>query len=201
MAGDINNADWKQSYVLSGRAFMLQFGDEDAPVASTGSIDDQLAMATVDVPSGTTIIPMWGQGVVGTWTTGALINYMIEVDNGKVRRSSGGTAFTPICLRTDKKNGTGSAGVSGCTAYVAGASDIVAAAKTSGGSLEVYRESIEVNTGDAADYWPKMEYNPVIAPVVVGPASVVVHFGASADLTVYGNLMWAEFPTAHIVAP
>jgi len=201
MAGDINNADWKQAYVLSGRAFMLQFGAEDAPVASTGSVDDQLAMATVDVPSGTTIIPMWGQGVVGTWTTGALINYMIEVDNGKVRRSSGGTAFTPICLRTDKKNGTGSAGVSGCTAYVAGASDIVAAAKTSGGSLEVYRESIEVNTGDAADYWPKMEYNPVIAPVVVGPASVVVHFGASADLTVYGNLMWAEFPTAHIVAP
>ena len=38
MAGDINNADWKQSYVLSGRAFMLQFGTEDAPVASTGSL-------------------------------------------------------------------------------------------------------------------------------------------------------------------
>ena len=82
MAGDINNADWKQAYVLSGRAFMLQFGAEDAPVASTGSVDDQLAMATVDVPSGTTIIPMWGQGVVGTWTTGTLVNYMIEVDNG-----------------------------------------------------------------------------------------------------------------------
>ena len=84
---------------------------------------------------------------------------------------------------------------------MAGASDIVAAAKTSGGSLEVYRESIEVNVGDAADYWPKMEYNPVVAPVVVGPASVLVHFGADADLTVYGNLMWAEFPSAHIIAP
>ena len=201
MAGDINNADWKQSYVLSGRAFMLQFGVEDAPVASTGSIDDLLAMATVDVPLGTTIIPLWGQGGVGTWTTGTLINYMIEVDNGKVRRSSGGTAFTPLCLRTDLKNGTGTDGVSGCTAYVAGASDIVAAAKTSAGSLEIYRESIEVNSGDAADYWPKMEYNPVISPVVVGPASVVVHFGAAADLTVYGNLMWAEFPSAHIIAP
>jgi hypothetical protein len=66
MAGDINNADWKQSYVLSGRAFMLQFGTEDAPVASTGSIDDLLAMATVDVPSGTTmhrepvdVLSMW----------------------------------------------------------------------------------------------------------------------------------------------
>ena len=195
MAGDINNADWKQSYVLSGRAFMLQFGVEDAPVASTGSIDDLLAMATVDVPSGTTVIPLWGQGVVGTWTTGTLINYMIEVDNGKVRRSSGGTALTPLSLRTDSLRS------SACTAYVAGASDIVAAAKTTGGSLEIYRESIEVNMGDAADYWPKMEYNPIIAPVVIGPASVVVHFGAAADLTVYGNLMWAEFPTAHIVAP
>jgi hypothetical protein len=195
MAGDINSADWKQSYVLSGRAFMLQFGVEDAPVASTGSIDDLLAMATVDVPSGTTIIPLWGQGVVGTWTTGSLINYMIEVDNGKVRRSSGGTAFTPLALRTDAPR------ASACTAYVAGASDIVAAAKTSAGSLEIYRESIEVNSGDAADYWPKMEYNPVISPVVVGPASVVVHFGAAADMTVYGNLMWAEFPSAHIIAP
>ena len=195
MAGDINNADWKQSYVLSGRAFMLQFGTEDAPATSTADIDDQLAMATVDVPSGTTIIPMWGQGVVGTWTTGALINYMIEVGNGKVRRSSGGTAFTPLSLRTDAKRS------SACTAYVAGASDIVAAAKTSGGSLEIYRESVEVNVGDAADYWPKMEYNPVIAPVVIGPASVLVHFGASADLTVYGNLMWAEFPSSYIVTP
>ena len=195
MAGDINNADWKQAYVLSGQAYMLQFGVEDAPVASTASIDDQLAMASVDVPSGTTIIPFYAQGVVGTWTTGTLINYMIEVDNGKVRRSSGGTAFTPLSLRTDALRS------SACTAYVAGASDIVAAAKTSAGSLEIYRESIEVNSGDAADYWPKMEYNPVISPVVVGPASVVVHFGAAADLTVYGNLMWAEFPSAHIIAP
>ena len=193
-------SDWKQAYVLSGRAFMLQFGEEDAPVASTGSVDDQLAMATLDVPSGTTVVPLRGQGVVGTWTTGTLINYVIEVDNAKVRRSSGGTAFTPICLRTDLKNGTGSAGVSGCTVYVAGGSDIVPSAKTSGGSLEVYRESIEVNVGDAADYWPKMEYNPTISPVVVGPASVLVHFGAAADLTVYGNLMWAEFPTRHIRA-
>ena len=194
-------SDWKQAYVLSGRAFMLQFGTEDAPVTSIGSIDDQLAMATLDVPSGTTVVPLWGQGVVGTWTTATLINYMIEVDNAKVRRSSGGTAFTPLCLRTDLDNGTGSAGVSGCTVYVAGASDIVTSAKTSGGSLEIYRESMEVNSGDAADYWPKMEYNPVISPVVVGPASVLVHFGAAtADMTVYGNLMWAEFPTRHIRA-
>ena len=199
MAGDVSSADWKQSYVMSGRVFMLQFGTEDAPVASTGSIDDQLAMAIVDVPSGTIIMPLWGQGVVGTWTTGTLINYMIEVDNAKIRRASGGTAFTPICLRTDLDNGTGSAGVSGCNAYVSGASDVVAAAKTSGGSLEIYRESIEVNVGDAADYWPKMEYNPVISPLVVGPASVVVHFGAAADLTVYGNLMWAELPSANII--
>ena len=195
MAGDINNADWKQAYVLSGQAYMLQFGAEDAPVASTASIDDQLAMATVDVPSGTTIIPFYAQGVVGTWTTGTLINYMIEVDNGKVRRASAGTAFTPLNLRTDALI------ASACTAYVAGTRDVVTTAKTSGGSLEIYRESIEVNVGDEADYWPKMEYNPVIAPVVIGPASVVVHFGAAADLTVYGNLMWAEFPSAHIVAP
>ena len=192
MLGDIRNiSDWRQALIIAGRGYMLQFGTEDAPIASTTSIDDLLVTAVVDVPSGTSAIPLYGQGVVATWTTATLINYMIEVDNTKVRRSSGGSAFTPLALRTDAPIASAS------TVYVG--PDVVTSAKTSGGSLEIYRESIEVNVGDVADYWPKMEYSPLVSPVVVGPASIIVHFGAAtADMTVYGNLMWVEYPSQYI---
>jgi hypothetical protein len=184
-------ADWKQALALEGRGFMVQIGTEDAPVASTTSIDDTLVWMLIDVVSGTTAIPFFAQAVIGTWTTATLINYMIEIDNAKVRYSSGGTSFTPLNLRTD-------APIASTSAVYVG-TDIVTSAKTSSGSLEVYRESMEVNLGDAADYWPKMEYTPSVCPIVIGPASILVHHGsASADTTSYGNMMWFEVPTTSI---
>lgn len=189
--GSLVIADFRQALAMEGRAFMMQIGTEDAPVASTTAIDDQLVWMVLDVPSGTTVMPYWGQAVVGTWTTSTLLNYMIEIDNAQARYTSGGTAFTPLNLRTDAPIS------SNCSAYVG--TDITTAAKTASGSLEVYRESIEVNSGNAGDYWPKMEYAPATMPVVIGPASICVHFGATtADVTAYGNLFWFEVPTSSI---
>lgn len=189
--GALYIADWIQGLVVEGRGYMLQFGTEDAPINSTTVIDPTLVEASVDVAAGLTMIPFWGQGVVGTWQTAALINYMIEVDNGKVRRTGGGTAFTPLNLHT------GSSLSSDATVFVG--PDITTAAKTTAGSLEVYRESIEVNVGDVADYWPKMEYIPAYPPIVAGPGATLVHFGCtSVDMTVYGNLMWCEIPSTMV---
>ena len=188
-------ADWTMALALEGRAFMLQFGTEDAPINSTGSIADTTVEAIVEAVSGTTVIPYYGQGVVGVWGGNTLLNYMIEVDNTASRYNTGGTAFTPLALRTDAPIASTSA------AYVG--PDITADASTTGGSLEVYRESIEVNVGDAADYWPKMEYKPLAdaacPPIVVGAGSVLVHFGAAtADAVVYGNLQWLEIPSTMV---
>jgi hypothetical protein len=188
-------ADWTMALAMEGRAFLLQFGTEDAPINSTTSIDDALVEAVVDVASGTTAIPYYGQGVVGTWQNGTLYNYMIEIDNAKARYTSGGTSFTPLALRTDAPIASTS------TAYVG--PDVTVSAKSAGGSLEVYRESIEVNVGDAADYWPKMEYKALadagVPPIVVGAGSVLVHFGAATgDATVYGNLQWFEIPSSMV---
>ncbi len=187
---------WYQALVLEGRGFSLQFGDEDAPVASTGNIDDQLAIALVDVRSGTTAIPFWAQGVVGTWTTSTLVNFMVEIDTAAVRYASGGVSggYTPLNLRTDSP-------ISSTTpnCFVA-AGDVVPTARVAGNQIELYRESIEVNVGDVADYWPPMEYRPTVPPMVVGPGSIIVHFGAAADMTVYGSLHWLEIPSTSIGA-
>lgn len=189
--GSLVTVDWKQALVAEGRAFMMQLGTEDAPIASTTAIDDELVFAVIDVPLGTTAMPFFAQIVVGTHTTASLYNTMIEIDNAKVRFVSGGTAFTPLNLRTDSP-------ISSTATAVVG-TDVVTSAKTSGGSLEVYRESIEVNVGDAADYWPPMEYKPVVCPVVVGPGSILLHHGVTtADTTSYGVIMWFEIPTSSI---
>jgi hypothetical protein len=190
--GSLVTVDWKQALVAEGRAFSLQLGTEDAPINSTTSIDDQLVWAVVDVESGTTVIPYFCQAVVGTWTSSTLVNFMMEIDNAAARYSSGGTAYTPLNLRTSNFISSTS------TAYVG--TDVTTSAKTSGGSLELYRESIEVNVGDAADSWPIFEYKPSVCPVIVGPGSWLFHFGAaSADVTAYGVMQWFEVPSNSIV--
>ena len=187
--GALITQDWKQALVNEGKSYQLQLGTEDAPINSTTSIDDALVWGLVDVPSGVAIMPYMAQAVIATWTTATLINFMIEVDNAKIRYSSGGTAFTPLNHRTDI------ATASSVSAYAG--TDITSAAKTSGGSLELYRESIEVNVGNAADYNPPMLWTPDASPLVVGPAAVLFHLGAaSADVTAYGVIKWFEFVTA-----
>lgn len=189
--GSLRVADWKQALALEGRAFIMQLGTEDAPIASTTSIDDALVWGVIDVASGTTALLYHAEAVIATWTTATLVNMMIEYDNAKVRYTSGGTAFTPLGLRTDAPIASTSA------AYVG--TDVTVAAKSTGGSLEVYRQSVEVNLGDAADSAPMWEYNPVVLEPVVGPASILFHFGAaSADVTAYGNMKWLEVPTNSI---
>ena len=191
--GALHTVDWLQALILEGRGFSIQMGTEDAPVDLTVAIDDILVWALVDIPAGTTAIPIFAQGVIATWSDGTLLNMMIEIDRAKTRYASGGTAYTPLNLRTDTPI------ASLATAFVD--ADTVPSAKSVGGSLEIYRESIEVNVGDAADYWPPMEYEPDHPEMVVGPASMIFHFGAANGGTAptgYGSMQWIEMPTTAI---
>ena len=189
--GSLVTVDWIQAAIIEGRGHMLQLGTEDAPIDSTTSIDDALVWAVVDITEGYSVIPFYAEAAIATWTTATLINMMIEVDNAKVRYSSGGTAFTPLGLRT----GTGIPVATQATAYVG--TDVTVAAKTASGSLEIARpQSIEVNLGDAADDVPSFVWEPARVPIVDGPGAVLFHLGAAtADVTAYGNLKWIEYPT------
>ena len=175
--------------VAEGKVFQVQIGTEDAPVASTTSIDDELVWMMVDVPSGYIAIPIRAEAHVATWTTATLINAMLEVDNGKVRYSSGGTAFTPLNLNT------GSSSASGCSAYVG--TDITTAAKTASGSIEIARMTIGEDAKATATADEKFFlYDDVCPPYVEGPASIILHFGAAtADVTGYGLIKWVELTT------
>ncbi len=170
--------------VLIGRMYLVQAGTEDAPIDTT-PVDDTTLNMLVDVPTGKTIMLAEASCHVSDLTTGTLAQVLIEADNAKVRYSSGGTAFTPLNMNNTYSNG------SGVNAYVG--PDITAAAKTTGGSLEIARFDIssDAKATMLADeninfLWTARLNIPVI---VQGPGSILLHFGsATADVTGYSQL-------------
>lgn len=193
--GSIAVIDWKLMLSMEGCAFCIQAGTESTPVdISGGPIDDELAFMIVDVPTGLTVIPTFAQCQMAVWSASTTVDFMVEADKNGVRYDgAGGTAAIAMNLNT------GSVKKSGTITYAGG--DILPAARTALMSLELYRESYEANLGDAADPCPEFLYEPEVAPVIVGPGSLIVHFGAtvnSAVATGYGTVQWIEFPSHQV---
>ena len=173
--------DWM---VLIGRGYLIQAGTENAPIDTT-LVDDLTLNMVVDVPDGVTVMLAEASTHVVDFTTGTQPESMIEIDNGKIRYASAGTAFTPLNLHTGKAN------ASGCNGYVG--PDIVTTAKSAGGSLEIARHVVgndakATQTADENNNWLWTAKNNIVT-IVEGPGSMLLHFGsATADVTGYSQM-------------
>lgn len=185
-----------QALVLEGRGYVAFAGTEDAPIDIGVAVDDTGAMLLVDVALGTTAYCIFAQGVMAVRQDATLINFMVEVDNATNRYSTAGISFTPINLRTDAPIASTS------TVFRSADADVLTlSAKTSGGSLELYRESFELDAGASTDNQPKMVYEPDQPVAVVGPGAIIIHFGAThgaTEPTVYSSVQWIEVPTSSL---
>lgn len=188
---------WTQ-LVLGGWAYAMQIGTEDAPVASTTAIDDQLVWGVVDNNAGYVTIPMTCQIVVANWTTATLLNAMLEWDKDQKRFASGGTAFVPANLRGDDPRSFNGA------AYVG--TDVTVAAKSAvPNSVEFFRGLVVEDaqaTPAAADASIALNYNAARDgfPVLVDASSYLIHFGATtADVNGYGSTKFAQLDKAMLV--
>lgn len=194
--GSLIVTDLFDQLVLSGMAFHMQIGTEDAPVNSTTSIDDELVWMLADNNAGYAVIPLLCEINLDFVDTAVNSDAMLELDKAKNRYSSGGTAFTMENLNgSDKNSFNGSA-------YVG--TDITAAAKSAvPDSIELARKSL---TEDAVTdpTTGKLAYDPVLyccktRPIAVihDASSALVHFGAgTADLNGYGVLQLAQIDDA-----
>ena len=195
--GELVVVDFWTQCIFDGRTFIIQVGTEDAPVDSTAAIDDTLAWISADNTTGDALIPPSCEITGANWTTATLAQAMIEVDRGKARYSSGGTAYVPENLRTDRPR------VAVGTFYVG--TDVTVAAKTAvPGSIELWRHAGSedvTTTSTGAENFNIANYNARVDPfaVIVDVGSAVIHYGAAtADVTGYGAFQFIQLPVESV---
>jgi hypothetical protein len=186
--------DLYMQWLLSGFCFHMQTGTEDAPITTNVSLDDTRGIMVADNNSGV-MVPLLCEVNVATFAAATNIEIMLEADMDKKRWSSGGTAFVPEQMNGAATDATAANG----TFYTIEGSDIVVAAKSAvPASVELARKVLtEDALADPAGamfahdkLFSIMERIPVFGNT---PSSLVVHFGASADITGYATLQFAQF--------
>lgn len=192
--------DFFTQLCLSGLTYHVQVGTEDAGVAATGAMDDQLAFMLVDQSAGYALIPLLYEINVGVLAGGTIAMSMLELDKGKNRYSAGGAAFVPANL-----NNQSAAGAFAGTAYICPA-DITPAAKSAVPlSVELARRTwTEDALADTIGYpgtWDPCVYSVKSRPMAIGhgTCSLIGHHGsATADMTSYGVLQFAQLSIAQV---
>ena len=192
--------DFFDQLILSGLAYHMQLGTEDAGVNSTTAIDDQLASMVIDNNAGYAMIPLLYEVTPGVIATATLVQAMLELDKDKVRYTSGGTAYVPANLRGDDNN-------SASGSFYVGPDVTIAAKSAVPNSVEFARKFyLEDALADTIGYpgaWEACVYSARNRPiaVLIDAASIVGHFGsATADVTGYAVLQFAQFDKA-LVSP
>lgn len=196
--GAIVSAKWIQANIMLGSAYMMFEGSESTPGTYTTSYANTAPSSTIDVPEGTSIIPLkvavyyenFGTvEIVETWT---LVSKTLGA-------ASGGTVFTPLNLRTR------AAGGSNCSC------NNVLPTVTSGqttGAFELCRggthEDLDPTTLTEASSTSSAKRDFIwtfgqdgFAPVIDGEGSLQT-FVISQAAKGYIQVYWLEFATADL---
>lgn len=186
--------------VLDGRVFnasnAVQETDELILESSRGSNSINPSLL-VDVPSGTTIIPMEVLIDFGnTPGTSKDMVFTINTDDA-VRYVSGGAKISPVNMRKDDPRS------SSCPVYSA-STQIVASSNTDDDTIFVQMVEEEatprtVVSGLPLFYWTSKLFIP---PVLIGPAAFLVYLVADTtnDQEMNWSIKWAEFDTTEVIA-
>lgn len=171
-----------QAMVLDGRGYTTRAGTISVPVVGDVVITDTAAEMTVDAASGTTIMP-----IAFNISFNLAAATLFEVAGKSVATvSSAGTAFVPLPLKSN-----GAAAVTTARVQAAGACTVTAELATT--TLRHFSWSQPI----AAGAWPTWyDWQPLYAPVLVGPRCFYIQVGAdTTGPSYYANIDYLEFPT------
>jgi len=192
--------DFFTQMILSGRAYHVQVGTEDAGVETAAALDDQLAFMICDNSAGNCMMPLLYEATPGVIAAATLIQAALTVDKDIVRYASGGTAYVPANLRGDDRNAASG------TFYVQSDDVIPAAQSASPNCIELARQDFIEDTITTSLGYPGA-WNTVIysirkrpACAIIDAGSIVCQLGAATDQPLsYGVLEFAQFPKALVV--
>lgn len=185
-------------WVQDGRVFQITNPAKQTALAMGGtSYSDTAPALVLDVASGTTMVPLYARFAQGGTVAGAVATLLITADT-VARFTSGGTALTPRNLRSDGPVSTAVTSYYGTTATA-----ITAAAVTTNwllaGGLISPDVTPSVDVAFPGDFQNASMWVPVVAPHLVGPASLVVYlFAGTTQGSWFFNVTWAEIPSVSV---
>jgi hypothetical protein len=173
--------------VARGLVFSARVGTLTTPLTGAGAVVATTPDLLVDIPSGTSIRPVYLSVQYETVGTTLLLETFASISS-TLGSKSGGNSVTPVSLRN---SGGGS---SNCTA-----TSIATATAQTGVVHEFFRDGFQLAEDMAAteDGWASRKFvwragvdGP--APLIKGNASVFV-YAAAQNPTVFINFIWEEF--------
>lgn len=193
--GELIVPDWMTQLVMDGRVYnfsnAVMEGGARALIGEATDVANALTNPSilVDVPDGTTILPLEIQiGLEGTGTSPGDYDVQVSTDDG-THFSSGGATLTPINARKDDPN------TSACTVYE-GSTQIVTSANTDDNIIFVEHMDVSLQGAEKDVFWSARTH---VTECLIGPASLLIHLIASnVDNEFLFHVKYAEFSTTDI---
>lgn len=188
--GSMSVADFVTVLTMEGRSFTASVGTDSTPITFNAAFDADQPELAIDVPSGTTIIPVYLMVHLETSPTGGIFEVAFQTSTVAVGAGTS-TAITPRNSRTDNPRNTL------CSVYSAYSGNGTAPANT----VEFFRGGYGFPdaAGDPQKRWDWSihTHNPQI---IVGPGSLVGYVQGSANApTGFIKATWLELPSGALV--
>jgi len=184
----IRNGNFIAELMAEGRVFHVSDADQDDVVGSQASFANTTPTFLLDVPSGTTALPLMLSLVQSGTVAGGTIFMSIEIDNAD-RYGSGGTAETHLAGRTDapitKK----------CTLYTG-------ATANAGYGVRIFGAQVGQDLATAEGAVNEILWTPTFGapPILVGPAAFACYTWASTPGPQWNwAFQYAELPTSDAI--
>ncbi len=204
--GELFTMDWIQDLILEGRGFIANVGALSTPVVGGGAgtiVDlDQPEFGMI-IPSGTTIIPI---RIAAQLTTPLLATdadeaeflALVDTTAATVAAALDGTWTNTITPKNMKINITNVIN-SGCTVKSVCTADTTDPT----GSIELVHSVMvaDMNGTPANALITRHDvlYEPKNPPMIVGPASLFMHWGGTVAVNAFMQFFWLELPSAQVV--
>ena len=203
--GELYTYDWKQRRIAEGYGFVVNVGAFSTPIVGGGNgtiIDLDQPECIINVESGKVLVPLRFTVQVQhplSATDADETEILIAVDRTAKWAVDGTyTAETALNLRTDNtRSFTGTVG----SAFTADMLATTGADAVLGVELarSVMVADMNGTPANALVIKNELVYEPLVSPMIVGPAAVYVYWGGTVAAPGFAQLAFLELPSTEIV--
>lgn len=198
--GALVGMPWKQALVLEGRCYTVTVGTFSSPVTGGGAgtiLDQDQPELIASIPSGYVMLPLRARvdcqvPLLAADSEESEILLAVDRTVAAVISATNGTVETPLNMRTDNTGGSGITVVSAVTVNIT-----VEPALSFELAHPVKIGDVQTAVGTTlTDLF--LDYQPVAAPFIFGPASLMVYWGGTVAVTGFASFDYAEWRVSEL---